>query len=327
MDTEEVETKYAHKVANMPQTALATSEKLRDKDRAGMLELAPGSTAADQASAPLLSTPLHKDDLNGDGIVEHLEQLENTKRVMNEQLQVFGVEVRSITITNVHLPPDIASTMEQATTFDSKNREQVAAQQYNLLTIADTESLQKASQELREKLAEKDSENERKQMEEKKETANVQAETERVTADLRSSTRADVMRIEADNAVTVSKLNKEAELELASLVAKGAAEARKIKAEMDAYILTLQAQTDVRVAKCHAATLQISAAAEAKASQGLVAKREHEAKLGHMHAIYNMALNPNVQITSSSDGSVLGQLIGAQKGAGVLGIAASDSSK
>lgn len=61
------------------------------------------------------------------------EQLENTKRSMNEQLGLYGVTVLSLTIINVHLPPHIAKNMEVETTYSSLNRFEQVKQSYNLL--------------------------------------------------------------------------------------------------------------------------------------------------------------------------------------------------
>eukprot|EP01083_Nonionella_stella_P282022 959829_1 len=61
------------------------------------------------------------------------DQLLNTMRVMNDNLKEYGVSVVNITITNVHLPPNLSQTMQDASTWDSKNTYNAIEQDYNLL--------------------------------------------------------------------------------------------------------------------------------------------------------------------------------------------------
>jgi regulator of protease activity HflC (stomatin/prohibitin superfamily) len=46
-------------------------------------------------------------------VIDAQEQLENTKRTMNEKLGAYGINIWSITITNVLLPPAFRSQMEE----------------------------------------------------------------------------------------------------------------------------------------------------------------------------------------------------------------------
>lgn len=55
------------------------------------------------------------------------------KIVHLRQLLEYGVEIQSITITNVHLPADISETMEKETTYESLSLKAQRQQQYELL--------------------------------------------------------------------------------------------------------------------------------------------------------------------------------------------------
>lgn len=93
-------------------------------------------------------------DLNEDGRVDAQEQLENTKRTMNEKLGNYGINIYSITITNVLLPPQFRAQMEEATTFESKNIRAAAEQKYKLLVINDNEKQRQSIQRMQEELQE-----------------------------------------------------------------------------------------------------------------------------------------------------------------------------
>src|SRR5690606_21236078 len=82
--------------------------------------------------------------------VDPIEQLEMTKRMMNDKLGEYGVEVFSITITNVVLPQKLAQTMEDATTWHAKNEYAKIQQEYEMKVLEDSEKKQQHKQKLKE---------------------------------------------------------------------------------------------------------------------------------------------------------------------------------
>lgn len=61
---------------------------------------------------------------------------------MNEKFESFGVVFSDATITNVMLPQDLAQTLEQETTYDSKQKEELKSHQYELKLLNDQADLQ-----------------------------------------------------------------------------------------------------------------------------------------------------------------------------------------
>lgn len=60
---------------------------------------------------------------------------------MNDLFQNKGIEIRSVIITNVKLPPDIADPLEEKTTYASKNTLERKKQSYELRVINDEQEI------------------------------------------------------------------------------------------------------------------------------------------------------------------------------------------
>lgn len=322
MDTEEVEQKRERKVGQMPETGISSSSGGSGQPSAPL----PNTLNTDEKAGLLNKDQQKQNDEQYDENLDHVQQLENTKRSMNEALYAYGIDVYSITITNIHLPAQISASMENATTFDAKNRRQAAEQTYKLLCIADTEALHKSAQLLTEAKAEADQTNLKQQSEQTQMSDQVLADTGRLVADIRENGDAAVLRIKAASHLQVSKLVKEKELELAAIDAAGRAQARTISSEADAYAMTKTAEADAKVAKFEAEALRLMAEAERDAGSKLESKRDYDAKIQHLRALKALALNGKI-VVSSSNGqgapSVVAQIAGAQAGANIMGISLS----
>lgn len=248
------------------------------------------------------------------------DQLETTKRSMNSRLNEFGVNVYSITITNVTLPWEFRNQMEDATTFDSKNRRAHAEQQFLILVQNNNETREKANQLLREELAEAQAKNEQRVANEMKITNKFEAETQKLIADIQEQTNAGVLNIRTQTELEVARLQKAKELELSSLSAEAAAEVSRIKAEVEAYVAHASASADLEVQKLAADELKILAEAEGVASTKLKSRRDYDAKMASLRVVQNLGANDQVVVAGSNKDSVVAQLVGAKNSALALGL-------
>lgn len=320
MDTDEIDANTERKRAAAPETATAASVAFIDAERQGVVAdeekeqlLDNGHVDASKAAAAAAAAA-------NDGLDDHMQQLENTKRAMNEELGKYGIDVYSITITNVHLPPEISASMENATTFDSKNAMQKEQQNHTLLVVADNASQAKSRQLMGEEKEAADETNNKNVSLQQKQTSLVHAETARVIADVKEQESASVLRIQATSNLEVSELTKQKELELAAIDAAGRAAARKIASEAEAFSLSETAKADVAVAQNDAESMRIVAAAEATVAQQLTWKRDFDAQMAHLTALRQLASNPNFALTGTNQDSIVAQLVGAKNGGESLGL-------
>lgn len=287
-----------------------------DDGEAGQIEaeavLMPGQIAGQQS---FQMTPLNaksEDDVN--------EQLENTKRSMNEKLGPHGVQIYSITITNIVLPIDFRNQMESATTFDSKNRCAAAEQEYNLLVIKDTEKRAQTEQRLKEELMEMQSKNQQRLAQEAKLTALYVAGTEALVADIREKMNSDLRIVRTDSELKVAKLEKERDLELAEINAQTSAEVVRINTEIDAFIAQEKAHASAVIAAAEAETLKLMSDAEAQAATKLVSRRDFEAKMAQLRIIQNIAHNEQISISGTNKDSVVAQIVASKNASIALGL-------
>jgi hypothetical protein len=255
-----------------------------------------------------------------EGEFEVNEQLANIKRVMNEKLNEYGVQVYSITITNVHLPDQFRKQMEDATTFDSKNKKAAAEQKYNLRVIEDNEKRSEATQRMNEAKKELMTDNEMKMAGEVRQTSLYEAESRAIIADIDEKLNADTLDLRTSSELKVAQLAKAKELITAQLEAEAIAESRTILSEMEAWVNKTKAEAKAAVAKNNALTLQAQAAAEQVASTKLRHRRDFEAKMAHLRVLKNLAANNKLVLSGTNKDSVVAQLLATQQGAAMVGL-------
>lgn len=247
-------------------------------------------------------------------------QLENTKRVMNNRLNRYGVQVFSITITNVHLPAQFRDQMENATTFESLNINQQARQRYDVLVIENEEEQNRARQKLQELKAQHMAENRRKLAEESRKTDLYKAETDKLESEIQEKQKAAVMRINADSQLKVAKLNNEKDQIVEKIRAEAMAESRVIVSEMKAKMLIQEAEAKRSVAENDARRLTVEAEAEKLAAKKLRARREFELKVAQLRTLRQLAANKKLSLSGSNNDNVVAQLLSAKNAGAVMGL-------
>jgi len=265
-------------------------------------------------------TKLEEKEHHEAGEFEVNEQLANIKRVMNEKLNEYGVQVYSITITNVHLPDQFRKQMEDATTFDSKNKKAFAEQKYNLMVIEDNEKRSEATQRMNEAKKEAMAENEQKMANETRQTALYEAETRAIIADIDEKLNADTLNLRTQSELSVAQLAKAKELITAQLDAEAVAESRTILSEMEAFVNKSKAEAKAAVAKNNALTLAHQAQAENVAASKLRQRRDFEAKMAHLRVLKNLSSNNKLVLSGTNKDSVVAQLLATQQGAAMVGL-------
>ena len=118
---------------------------------------------------------------------------------MNDLFQNKGIEIRSVIITNVKLPPDIADPLEEKTTYASKNTLERKKQSYELRVINDEQEISLLRQK---KVEEREAEREtakRQLAEVEKEHEIIKAETNKLLAEIEQEMKAQINKIKAES--------------------------------------------------------------------------------------------------------------------------------
>jgi len=251
------------------------------------------------------------------------EQLDNTKREMNRKLNEYGVNVYSITITNVRLPTEFRNQMEEATTFQSKNIEQESKQRYDLLVIENTEKRNKDMQQLQELKEEATVKKDQRAAAEKKTTDIFSAETESLLALIKEEMKSEIRDINTTSTLKCAQLNAEKVEELAAIEAEAEAEIKTLEADLEGWMTRKHAETKLKVAELEAKKNFIMAQAEDDMKEKLKAKREFNTMMSNIMVLNRLADNPGAVISGTipeKDNGTIPYLIGAKNAAISLGL-------
>eukprot|EP00824_Muranothrix_gubernata_P012028 TRINITY_DN2574_c0_g1_i1.p1 TRINITY_DN2574_c0_g1~~TRINITY_DN2574_c0_g1_i1.p1 ORF type:complete len:467 (+),score=96.67 TRINITY_DN2574_c0_g1_i1:76-1476(+) len=221
-------------------------------------------------------------------------------RGINDKLKEFGVEVTSITITNVDLPDGIAHALQQATLFRMLREEQAMAQKYNMLVLNDTQKLKEREVEVANRIK----------------VADLLAKI------LRSKIQKTIDSIKCGKNLDVSLLNAEEDTKVAAITEKGALDACKFTTQMNREVVEmfatmadeiaeLDAKTDtfgklvISVAEVERARLRYKgmlreAEAEKVAAKKLSALRDYRLKLEKLVLLHGIATNDETIVAGDS---------------------------
>eukprot|EP01083_Nonionella_stella_P090375 252478_1 len=248
------------------------------------------------------------------------EQLKNSMRRMNANLLEYGVEVNHITITNVHLPGNVAKTMEIAAAWASKNSFIAIKQDYELLKIDNIEQRAMQIQKVAEEREQTRVEYEKKIAMANANLKKIQAETDKIVAEISEQTDANALEILTKSELEVAKSDASKDVELDKIEALGSAEVQKLISETRASIKALRAKTDLAVASNKAKALSFRSSAEHTAARHLKQRRTFERKMQQFKALRNLAENDNVCLSGSNTNNLLASILSVTRQNSVLGI-------
>lgn len=279
---------------------------------------------SEPASAPKerkMAMPGADDDSESDDDVDSVQDfLDGEKRRMNAKLRPYGVELFSITVTNVALPDNFRRMMENATSQLSENILQASKQTYDLQVIDDSEKLAQANQALQERKQEAVSANDSLMAQENKTIANITAQTKALVSKIKEQTEAERQQLKSENEFEVAKIEKQTHIDLSDTEAKAQAEARRITSETEAYCESKRAEAALRVAELDAESLDTLANAEQVAAAQLVSLRDLDAKMAHLNLVRNLAKNKRVVLNGTNADNMMAQLLSAKNQARNVGL-------
>lgn len=242
---------------------------------------------------------------------------------LNDKLNPYGITIEHVTIANVLLPTDVTSRLQNTTTFESKQKLQNKMQQLSLLKLQGNQTSERCKQERRNEVS-------KTQELAKKSRQAIELEIEALKSKFKSDS--DMIRVEkeskaskmvADRAAALGVINRERETAVVDIQESGKIEANKIRMETDKYIVTVQAETKLKIAENRAKILKIKAEAEEYcASRNVANKREYNVKKTRLDIIRGMSKNPQIVICGEGSHDVMSLMFSSSKLSSELGIKA-----
>lgn len=202
-----------------------------------------------------------------------------------------GINIKSVIITHVKLPNDVAMSLQEKTIFQFKNTLERKKQSYELRIKNDSQALEYIKQQ---RLQERQYETERAELEQAtklKEIEKVRATAKRAAAEAKERTVALVNKMNAETEVKYNEIMAEANLIETAIIANAKAQAAKIRAEADAYSLNTITEAEKENAEIVAQAIGIEGQMEQALMKGSKKKRKHQQIIKRLEAANGLAGN------------------------------------
>merc|ERR1719447_1204511 len=201
---------------------------------------------------------------------QHDEQLENTRRHLNNHFGEYGIEVTEIAVTNVHFKnTDFVTDMAQPAIYRQQDEFNKLEQSFQLKTIKIRETEMKEKQVKKEDLEKFEAGLQRNVEEITKKLNKIRADTSRELADIREKEKAEILNIQSESNLEVSKIKRERDVSIAKIMSNGKAEADAVEVETRVFIENLEADSSIEISKNRATSLNYLANAETNAAKSL----------------------------------------------------------
>jgi regulator of protease activity HflC (stomatin/prohibitin superfamily) len=232
-------------------------------------------------------------------------------KTLNEKFNNFGVSFTNVTIPNVELPKDLASALQNATTFDAKMKNQIRSQEFQLKLLNDENDqlLKKLFLENERESAAETARKERVLIE--LDTKQVAQEKEKQYAIIKAQQDASIMKTKAVAALESESLNAKAEVELMVKRTEGEAQSKRIEVEQSAQTERIQSEAGLTEATNRAKAIALEADAEQKVFEQLKQKREFDLQLASIKALQSLAQKGKIVISGQNGKTLIDSITGS----------------
>jgi len=218
------------------------------------------------------------------------------------------VEFKSLIITNVQLPNEVANSIQDKTIFQFRNTLERKKQSYELRTINDTEEIA-LIKEIRRQERQAEEENYKKtEADKQREMGNIKAKKEKIVAEINENAKALISNIDATADLKYSEIQAEARLIENDLVAQGRKDAAQKKAEADALAVKTTTEAEKEAAKIKAQAIALDGEAEKILKETYVKKREHLQRLEKIKSVAALSGNSKVAIFGDQKDNLMAQV-------------------
>jgi len=258
--------------------------------------------------------------------VDHDRQLEGTKRDLNNHFNEYGIEITSLSVTNVHLPREFADNMQEESIWTTRDDFNKLEQKFALQKIAIKEIEAKSKQKADEDLANYTAEQDALVADGRKRLDLVNAETHKQIAEINEQAKADILNIKSDASLVDAKINAERDVKLARIRENGTAQSEQIKVESKTYVATKEAEAQRIIAENQAQCMELSASAEAEAAKQLASQRHYNKLMRSLQSMRGLASNKDLCVAGNNGDNLVAQLLANVSSGAVMGLPASLSS-
>lgn len=187
---------------------------------------------------------------------------EDIKKNLNAQFNNYGVEITSVAITNVKLPPTFVEQMQSRTTHLSTIKEQNMKQMNDMQLLSYKEEIDTTKLARKMMLMEEEQTGKAKCAEIQKEIDMVGTDTRVIQDQIAQETRVQCNKIAAEASLAIEQIHADTKRISSEIAFRSDTDIRLVQAEEDACKMQLQAEVEELISGGEATTKEIVARAE-----------------------------------------------------------------
>jgi len=235
-------------------------------------------------------------------------------KALNKKFEQFGVLFSNATIVNVALPADLATALQNATTFDAKMRQQIRSQEFALKVLNDDNDQQLKALNLENErlLAQEAARKDRVIIE--LQTKQTEYENKKQFSIIKAQQAASVLKTQSSTSLETETQNTKADMDLKIKRMAGEVTARRIEVAQQAEAETMQSEAFLTEQTNRAKAILLEADAEAKVFDQMTVKRQFDLQLSTSRALQNVASKAKVMVSGPAGKALIDQLTHAGGG-------------
>ncbi|POM68210.1 Hypothetical protein PHPALM_15658 [Phytophthora palmivora] len=281
---------------------------MRERFKTGALNTRTNRTRAiDEFHSPKSEKEV-KDEDSGDKKVLYCVT-EDIKHCLNEQFNPYGVQITSVAITNVTLPPEFQTQMESRTTHLSEIKEQKMKQLNDMQMLQYKEEIGTTKLKRRMVYMEEEQTGKAKCAEIRKGIDLITAQTELADGEINQKTKVTCNNRDVETALKIAEIEAETVRISAEINAHCDAEIELINSEKAALQMKLDAITDEILVSAEAKVAEIIARAEGEAVEKLEKYRKHELNMKKLDLLEALTKNSHTVVSGSTSNSLLSEVL------------------
>jgi len=252
---------------------------------------------------------------------------EDMLTALNDKMNEFGITVDQVTIANVTLPSDVALNMQNTTTFDAKQKQQMKKQELQMKVLDDAQFLKRVEQNRKNEI-ERAMENAKKSHKTvQNDIDELQSKLNKELESIKAQLNDQSAQIKAEADLDIGRINAERDKLVNEILGSAKVAAQKIRAESERNATKVRTETQLKVAEINSRIVEVQAEAEKYAAMKLKAKRDFEVETKRLQLLQSLAQNPNSIIAGDMEENPFAQLFVANKTAEIMGIKTIGSKK
>jgi predicted PilT family ATPase len=241
-----------------------------------------------------------------------LDEDEIIKELDERFREPYGVQIFEIMVTDVKLPENIATALENETTFITDQRFQKRKQEFDVVKTQNRENIQKMNLEHQNHRLKVVEEQKQKVQLVSKQIDEIFGRTEQKVAEIESESKRTIQLIKEESEQYSQKLNAKKKNILLEAAASANAKSEELLVSASAYEQNQLSKAGLEVAMLKAKALKLRAESEEKANKKLKLKREFDQQVGKVAIFDSLNQNQNTILKGTTKGNLIAQIAGAK---------------